>query len=504
MMKDIEKLFTLWQGKVPGGQVLVRRYGETLYEKAFGLSELQNEVPMTMESEFLLASVSKQFTVLCVSLLAYEGLIDLDKEVGEYLPEIGPFSGLTLRRMVHNVSGLRDQWELLFFRGVRFDDHITMGDLVEALSGQKGLNFTPGERYMYSNSNFTLLSLIAERATGKRWKDLLEELVFKPAGLGHTYLKDDIGQLVPRQVYAYHDNGDGSFSYTPISFSLYGPTSVHSNARDLSRLLEMYRKGTVFPEEAVGLLFERPVLADGSVSSYGGGLEFGTHNGRPYYGHGGVDSGYRAQVMTFPEEELDIVVLANTDNIVPKEACLRISDIVLGTSFPERPSVNGTLPPDGTYHSEDIEQAMQLRVEDEAVVRLGHRIPLEDMGDGWFRLSYLSEYVSYSEGGLLYRPGLREYRLKKVERAADPTLEGTYVDRENETVLKIKAGADGLSLTRFRFGDVPLYVLDEDTLCFDLADDLPSRLRILRGPERAAGFFLSSGRARDMLYGRLS
>lgn len=500
----IDSVFSLWKADTPGGQVLVRQHGETVYERCFGLAEMQNRVPVTEDSVFLLASVSKQFTVLAVALLWEQGIIDIDKEVGEYLPEVGPFPGVTLRRMLHNVSGLRDQWELLFFRGVRFSDHITMDDLLEAITEQKQLNFAPGERYMYSNSNFTLLAAAAERVTGKRWKDLLSDLVFKPAGLEHTYLKDDAGQIMPAAVYAYHDNGDGSFSYTPITFSLYGPTSVISNARDLARMLEIYRTGTVFPSKALGLLFERPALSDGTVSGYGGGLQFGVHNGRAYYGHGGVDSGYRAEVMTFPEEELDIIVLANTDNVVPKEACLRISDMLLGTEFPARPAVEGQFPPDGTWHAEDIEAAMQLTVKDGAVERLGHSIPLKALEDGWFQLGYLGEYITYSGGRLLYRPGLRSYELKKVERASDVSLIGTYVDKENKTYLKIASKDGALFLTRFRFGEVPLFELEKDVLCFDLDDDLPSRLRVLRSDGRPAGFFLSSGRARNMLYGRLT
>ena len=140
-----------------------------VYSRAYGMANLDHDVPLTPASVFHVASVSKQFTAAAILLLAQDGKLSVDDEVRKYIPELPDFGQkITIRHLVHHTSGIRDQWALLGFAGWRYSrDLITDDDVLALLSRQKALNFTPGERHLYSNSGYTLLAVIVSRVSGK-------------------------------------------------------------------------------------------------------------------------------------------------------------------------------------------------------------------------------------------------------------------------------------------------------------------------------------------------
>ena len=168
MTKQLDQLFCMWnRGLCPGAQVLIRQHGETLYEKCFGYGNIENELKIHTNSIFHVASISKEFTVMAILLLWKDGKLDLDDDIRKYLDEyINIETPITVRQMMNNVSGLRDQWELLFLRGITINDQITMDDINTTVRLQKNLNFDPQSQYLYSNTGFHLLALIVEKLSG--------------------------------------------------------------------------------------------------------------------------------------------------------------------------------------------------------------------------------------------------------------------------------------------------------------------------------------------------
>src|SRR5450756_2544946 len=128
--QKIDALFQLWrQDLCPGGQILVRQKGKVLYENCFGYANLEHQIPITPETVFHVASVSKQVTALAILLLQEDGKLNIDDDVRHYLPELIQFAEpVSLRQMMNMVSGIRDQWLALIYHGVRIDDTITMRD----------------------------------------------------------------------------------------------------------------------------------------------------------------------------------------------------------------------------------------------------------------------------------------------------------------------------------------------------------------------------------------
>ena len=155
----------------PGCALSVMRDGAPVFERGYGMANLEYGIPITPQSVFHVASVSKHFTAMAVELLVNEGKVAWDDDIRKYVPEVPDFgTPITLRHLVHHVSGIRDQWDLLGMAGWRWEaDVVTQADVLDITSRQTALNFPPGERYLYSNTGFTLLAVVVERVSGVRY-----------------------------------------------------------------------------------------------------------------------------------------------------------------------------------------------------------------------------------------------------------------------------------------------------------------------------------------------
>ena len=217
--EQVKTILSRWtDGLCPGGQVLIRKNHETVYEGAFGYANLENRLPITENSIFHIASISKQFTVLAVLLLQEDGKLHVDDDIRGYVGDLIHFEEpVSIRQMMNNVSGIRDQWELLFMRGIKINDSIDMEDVNETIRLQKSLNFQPQEGYLYSNTGFHLLSVIVERLSGMTFPDFVRERIFKPLGMEHTMVRSSYSQVIPNLAYSYQDEGNGTYYYNPLN-----------------------------------------------------------------------------------------------------------------------------------------------------------------------------------------------------------------------------------------------------------------------------------------------
>ena len=167
--KQIDQLFTAWNSlESPGAAVAVEKDGKVIFKKGYGSAELEYNIPITPQTVFHIASVSKQFTCFSILLLEKQGKLTINDDIRKYIPEVPDFGKvITLNHLMHHTSGLRDQWELLAMAGWRLDDIITKDQILRIVSRQKGLNFNPGDEYMYCNTGFTLLAEVVARVSGQ-------------------------------------------------------------------------------------------------------------------------------------------------------------------------------------------------------------------------------------------------------------------------------------------------------------------------------------------------
>lgn len=474
----IDNLFTLWQREhSPGGQILVRQYGQVLYRKCFGYANLEYKMPITSQTLFHIASVSKQITVLALLKLQKEGKLNIDEDIRQYLPHLIRFQEpLSLRQMMNNTSGIRDQWQSLNFHGVRINDTITQQDLLNIISKQKELNFPPGSRYLYSNSNFTLLAEVVQKVSNIPFKDYVRENILKPLNMTMTQVKDNFDEILPLRATSYQDDGQNSFKTGLLSYAVYGATSVQSNVDDFSKLLNYYRQAQKDGDPTFKLMTDQPLLTTGERSNYGGGLMLGTYKNHPYFEHSGADSSYRAHMLRFTEDDLDILIFANTQNLPLNLVARRIANIVLELSE-EKPDIlesqkhfSERAKP-GLYVSEDNSTWMHLQFDPQKNAFKNGETFLKHLEHNHYRLGTNPSEYYFNPRGLTEFIGSNktEYKLlpdKSIDQGDSYGYCGLFYSNEIETFYEIQCRDNHLYFKHFRHGENRLYQSAETPMLF--------------------------------------
>src|SRR6266704_4238934 len=213
IQRKVDQVFAAYdKPDSPGCALGVVRDGTFIYKKGYGAASLELRVALTPASVFYMGSVSKQFTAASVALAAEQGFLSLDDDIRKYVPEIPSYgSPITLREMLHHTSGFRDILTLLFLAGRNSEDIRPTNELLDLLSRQKALNYQPGDEFLYSNTNYFLMSVVIQRATGKPMSQFAEENIFKPLGMVQTRFYDDHTVVLPGRVPAYAPRSSGGF-----------------------------------------------------------------------------------------------------------------------------------------------------------------------------------------------------------------------------------------------------------------------------------------------------
>ncbi|MEP3575580.1 MAG: serine hydrolase domain-containing protein, partial [Ekhidna sp.] len=285
----IDEIFSHYNNKnYPGAAVGVVKNGEIVYEKGYGLANAEYNIPISPSTVFHIASVSKQFAAFALVHLHYQGELSLDDNIIKYIPELQIPQNITIRQMLTHTSGLRDQWILLALAGWRMDDVITQNQLLNIIYRQKELNFHPGERYSYSNTNYTLAAEIIERVSGKDLRQWTIENIFDPLGMNSTFFYNDHEELVRNRAYSYDDRS-GELKKSNLNFANMGATSLFTTVHDFSKWLVNFEEMKVGNKEIFEMLTTKGVLNDGEKSHYALGVVVRDYKGYLIYNHSGVD-----------------------------------------------------------------------------------------------------------------------------------------------------------------------------------------------------------------------
>lgn len=326
----IDKLFKRWD-KIdsPGASMIVLKNNEVIYKNGYGSAQLEYEIPITPSTIFHVASVSKQFTAFAIVLLAEQGKLSLDDDIRKHIPEVPDFGKtITIQHLVHHISGLRDQWELLAMAGWRLDDVITKNHILKMVKNQKELNFEPGEKYLYCNTGFTLLAEIVARVRGKTFPEWTKENIFDPLKMTNTHFHDDHEFVVKNRAYSYKGIRR-KYKNSVLSYANAGATSLFTTVEDLAKWMQNFDNATVGGKAAIDQMYERGVLNDGKKINYAFGLNFGKYKGQQTIGHGGSDAGFRSYIVRFPEQNLCIAVLSNLASFNTSRLAFQVADIFL-------------------------------------------------------------------------------------------------------------------------------------------------------------------------------
>jgi CubicO group peptidase (beta-lactamase class C family) len=331
--KKVDTVFEKWDRPgSPGCALGVYKDGRIVYERGYGMANLNDDVPITPSTVFHVASMSKQFTAASILLLAQQGKLSLDDDVHKYIPELPNFGErITLRHLLHHSSGLRDQWALLDLAGWRYSqDLITDDDVMSVVVRQKGLNFKPGEKYMYSNTGYTLLAIVVKRVSGMSLREFTTKNIFEPLGMMHTHFRDDHEEVIQHDALGYEQDGKGKpFRMNLTNFDTTGATSLHTTVEDLQLWDENFYHPHVGGPALIQQMLERGKLNSGELQDYASGLVIGTYKGLPTVDHAGADAGYRSEMTRFPEQHFSAAVLCNFADTNPSALVRQVADIVL-------------------------------------------------------------------------------------------------------------------------------------------------------------------------------
>ncbi len=328
----VDQLFAPWNDPhSPGASIAVIRDGEIVYQAGYGSAQLEYDVPITPQTIFHVASVSKQFTAFAVAMLADQGKLSLDDDIRKYLPELHDFGDtITIRHLIHHTSGLRDQWNLLVIGGWRMDDVITRDQVLRVVSRQRELNFPPGEEMLYCNTGYTLLAEIVARVTGQSFPEWTAENMFEPLGMASTHFHDDHQFVVPDRAYSYGaDTQRGGYRKAVLSYANVGATSLFTTVGDLAKWSNNLDRGTVGDQSVIEQMLERAVLNDGDTVGYAFGLGMSTYRGLHTVSHTGGDAGFRSVLMKFPEQDFAVAILSNHAAFNPGGMGRLVADIYL-------------------------------------------------------------------------------------------------------------------------------------------------------------------------------
>ena len=314
--------------EAPGCAVGVVRDGALVFSGGYGSANLDYGIPLGPMSSFYLASVSKQFVGAAVALLVIDSRLDLSQSIRTYVPELPEYTDrVTVRHLVHHISGIRDYLALFELAGRSVQDFFDNDDAIELIARQKSLNFEPGSQYLYSNSGYVLLAEIVERVTGQSLDEFSQERLFEPLGMESTHWGEDLSRVVPGRAESYRPLGGDSYGRLIWNFEGKGDGNLHSTVEDLARWDSVFYRRDEPWRSMVDLMRIRGTLNDGESISYAFGISYVKYRGRPGLAHSGGMLGYRTDIFRLPEERFTSIVLCNSGQLNPPRLSRLLADI---------------------------------------------------------------------------------------------------------------------------------------------------------------------------------
>ncbi len=307
---------------VPGLALAVERGGAVVYRKGYGLADVAARRPVEPSTRFELGSVTKQFTAAAILQLVAAGKLHLEDQLGEYVPQYAAGSAVTLRELLLQTSGIPDYATVPGFAEAVYSPP-SFARLLLLIDGKR-LEFTPGTRWRYSNTNYILLGRVVERASGMPFDAYLRAHVLAPAGMTRTATIADEPKLTDLAV-GYDGPAGQPHPTRPFADGWAGAAgNLVADVDDVVKWDDAFFGGRIVAPADVALATTPVTLADGSSTGYGFGWVVDTFDGRKRLWHNGGTVGQGAANMVFPAENLRIVVLLNTAAVPPEAIAGRV------------------------------------------------------------------------------------------------------------------------------------------------------------------------------------
>jgi CubicO group peptidase (beta-lactamase class C family) len=341
----IDRLMSAYQGNVPGASVLVIRNGRTVFCRSYGMADLEHQVAATPATNYRLASVTKQFTAAAILLLAQEKRLSLDDSLRKWLPTLPEATtSITLRQLLTHTSGLIDYEEVMPAETSR---QLHDSDVLHLLEAQNRTYFPPGTQYRYSDSGYSLLSLVVARASGLDFASFLRSRIFVPLGMTNTVAYEEAVSTVTNRAYGYSQVAtDWTRTDQSLTSAVLGDGGIYSSVDDLAKWDQALYGGGPLSPEYLRAAFAPATQTDDPNVAYGLGWRI---TGETVW-HSGETLGFRNVILRFPKRRFTIVILTNRNEpepyttalavaklFIPEADAARASQVVVGPDSGARP-----------------------------------------------------------------------------------------------------------------------------------------------------------------------
>jgi len=296
--------------KIPGVALLMTRRDKVIKTAAYGLSDLELGVPMKTNMLFESGSIGKCLTSTVIMQLWEQGKISLDDPLSKYVEHTPEnWKDIKIRNMLGHTSGLKDY---ALVPGIGLADHWTTEQWFAKMI-TLDLDFPTGKSWAYSNSNYLLLGLIAEKITGKPIDDLITERIFKPLEMNHSVVSDG-DPIIANRAKGYWENDGSVINGIRIGHG-YGDGGWLNTCEDLAKFERALREGKLIKPETLKLVRTPGILPSGRKTPYGFGWFVRTTNGHLYISHGGNTGGFGSSIFRVPEKDLTIIAMTNLASV---------------------------------------------------------------------------------------------------------------------------------------------------------------------------------------------
>ena len=309
----------------PGASVMVIKNREVLFAKVYGLADVERKIPCATDTNFRLASVTKQFTAMAIMILAERKKLSLDEALTDLFPEFPSYGkGITVRHLLSHTSGLID-YEDVIPKGTEIP--VLDRDVLRLLMRQDKTAFPPGSKFRYSNSAYALLALIVEARSGRTFAQFLQQNIFAPLKMRNTLAYEQGLSVVPNRAFGYSPDG-AAFKRTDQSLtsSVLGDGGIYSSVEDLYRWDQALYTDKLVSSKMLKLAFAPAMAADHSNTGYGFGWYIGEHRGLKELWHSGNTLGFTTRIARFPDRKFTVIILTNRTEAKIAELPHQITD----------------------------------------------------------------------------------------------------------------------------------------------------------------------------------
>ena len=490
----------------------IEHKNEPLLTRSYGSADLEHSVPITPNTIFEAGSVSKQFTAASILLLAAQGKLALTDDARKYIPELPDYgTPITLNELLGHTSGLRDWGEVEAMAGWPRGSRVyTSTDALDVAVRQKSLNYRPGSAYLYTNTGYNLLTTIVERVGKVSLAEFTRRHFFEPLGMINTQWRDDFRRIVRGRAIAYEARKDNYRQKMPFE-DVYGHGGLLTTVGDLiiwNGALTTGKLGAFVTTE-----LQRPTTLDtGREIAYARGLFVRLYQGVREISHDGSTAGYRAWLGRYPEQQLSIALLCNSDAANSPKLAHQVADIFLPTP-PQPPPASITLtagqlaPFVGVFVDDRMGLPLRVTAHDGSLMLSGER-QLAPTSPREFRLGTSKVQffgsdrflLQSADGDTLHYQRVQAWLPQPGELTA---LAGRYISDEAFATYRVSITDSGVVLTPLdRQGQARiLQPIFADT--FEWDDNGDSVVRFMRDIQgRVTGLQMSNSRVRALSFQR--